>query len=151
LILLDRMRLNSLVQARVLGNPHMTRTNSTRLLSSSVLLLASFLGAPACSKADAAAEQAADTKPASGTVAITVDGKGFTPSEVVVAKGSTTTLRFTRTTDGTCATAVAFPELKLEKPLPLNQPVDVVVPAAEARTLTFQCGMGMYKSKVVVR
>jgi plastocyanin domain-containing protein len=32
----------------------------------------------------------------------------------------------------------------------MNQPVDIEIPSNQARTLTFQCGMGMFKSKVVV-
>lgn len=84
------------------------------------------------------------------TVAITVGEDGFAPNHVEVQRGSKATLRFTRTTDKTCATAVAFPELGLNKPLPLNQTVDIEIPADKARTLTFQCGMGMYKSKIVV-
>jgi plastocyanin domain-containing protein len=46
---------------------------------------------------------------------------------------------------------VVFPDLKLEKPLPLNTPVSIEVPTGQARTLTFQCGMGMYKSAVVIQ
>ncbi len=84
-------------------------------------------------------------------VSITVDGKGFTPSRVEAKKGEKLTLRFTRTTNATCAKDVVFPELDVKKPLPLNKPVDVIVPAQKkARTLGFQCGMGMYKSKVVI-
>ncbi len=85
------------------------------------------------------------------SVNITVNGDGFTPSEIKVQKGESTTLVFTRTSDATCAKAVAFPELGLTKALPPNQAVEVEVPVASARTLTFQCGMGMYKSKVVIQ
>jgi plastocyanin domain-containing protein len=82
---------------------------------------------------------------------VVVDGKGFTPSEVKVDKGKPASLVFVRTTDSTCAKQVVFPELKLEKELPLNTPVKVDVPTTEARTLTFQCGMAMYKSSVLVQ
>jgi plastocyanin domain-containing protein len=84
-------------------------------------------------------------------VAITAAEEGFKPSEVKVAKGEVTTLVFTRTSKDTCADKVVFPDLKIEKDLPLQQPVAVVVPVGEAKTYGFQCGMGMYKSKVVVQ
>jgi plastocyanin domain-containing protein len=87
----------------------------------------------------------------SGRIAIRADDKGFTPSSVTVKKGAPATLVFTRTSNDTCATSVVFPELKIKKDLPLNQPVDVDVPTTDARTLAFTCGMGMFKSAVVVQ
>jgi hypothetical protein len=100
----------------------------------------------------AARAKAAPVKVQAGQkkVAVAVDGKGFTPSRIEVKRGSETTLEFTRTSDSTCATKVVFPEIGVEKDLPLHQPVAVKVPTTETRTLTFQCGMGMYKSSVVI-
>ncbi|MBX7196600.1 MAG: cupredoxin domain-containing protein [Sandaracinaceae bacterium] len=84
-------------------------------------------------------------------IAITAGADGFKPNEVKITKGEEATLVFTRTTNDTCADKVVFPDLKIEKELPLNKPVAIVVPSGEAKTLAFQCGMGMYKSKVVVQ
>lgn len=89
--------------------------------------------------------------PKNGTVAITADGTGFSPSSVEAKRGEKLELVFTRTSDDTCATEVVFPELSIKKDLPLKTAVSIVVPTGEARTLTFQCGMGMYKSKVLVK
>src|ERR1043165_5829647 len=86
-------------------------------------------------------------KPAApaGAVAITAGEDGFKPSSVSLAKGSAGTLVFTRTSDKTCATEVDFPELKIKKDLPKDTPVTINVPTDKEQTLTFQCGMGMYK------
>ena len=103
---------------------------------------------PATADSNTSSAQAA---PAAGrSVAITANEDGFKPSEVTVKKGEKTTLVFTRTTDGTCAKNVVFPDIKIDKELPLNKPVSIDVPTDTARTLAFQCGMGMYKSKVVI-
>ena len=82
---------------------------------------------------------------------VIVDDKGFTPSHVEVQKGKPASLVFIRTTDDTCAKEVVFPDLKLEKDLPLRTAVNIDIPTSDARTLTFQCGMAMYKSAVVIQ
>src|SRR5260221_3166910 len=85
---------------------------------------------------------------------VVADEQGFTPPSLALAKGapgSTTAVTFVRTTDKTCATEVVFPDLGLKKDLPLNQPVAIDVPADSARTLTFQCGMGMFKGSLLVK
>jgi plastocyanin domain-containing protein len=83
--------------------------------------------------------------------AIRADNKGFTPASVTVKKGSPAVLVFTRTSDATCAKAVAFPDLNMKKDLPLNTPVEVTVPTDTSRTIGFTCGMGMFASSVVVQ
>ena len=84
-----------------------------------------------------------------GQIRVEVGTEGFVPAHVALADGRG--LVFRRTSDGTCATSVAFPELGLEKALPLNQDVSVELPTSAKGELTFQCGMGMYRGKVVVR
>jgi plastocyanin domain-containing protein len=105
----------------------------------------------------AGCDKKAETKPepavapaSGGTTAITVDGDGFKPSSVKLRKGAPATLVFTRTTDDTCATEVVFPQLDIKKALPKGQAVSISIPTDKEQTLTFQCGMGMFKSAVIV-
>lgn len=98
-------------------------------------------------KADPAPTAAAASKDA---IPITVDADGFKPNAVKFKKGAPATLVFTRTTDDTCATEVVFPQLDIKKDLPKGTPVSITIPTDKEQTLTFQCGMGMYKSSVVV-
>jgi plastocyanin domain-containing protein len=108
----------------------------------------------ACSKSEAppGPEPAISAAPAGvQQTKVIVDAKGFTPSQVKVEKGKPASLVFVRTSDSTCAKQVVFPELKIEKELPLNSPVSVEIPTSEARTLTFQCGMAMFKSAVLIQ
>jgi len=100
-----------------------------------------------CSRKEAAA-----VAPTCATCVV-ADARGFTPSSLTLAAGSkceTRDVTFTRTSDDTCARDVVFPELSIKQPLPLNQPVVIKVPVDAPRTLTFQCGMDMYRSSVVV-
>ena len=114
-------------------------------LLGAALLVLSVAAVGACSK------KTAEPAFVSGHVSIIASDDGFSPSAISVKKGSPLTLDFKRTTEKTCATEVVFPELKIEKPLPLGQVVSIDVPTDTDRTLTFQCGMAMYKSKVVVQ
>jgi plastocyanin domain-containing protein len=104
---------------------------------------------PSCHKEDASRKPVVAVGDA--VIPVTADERGFTPAAVETKAGSKLTLRFTRTTDATCADKVVFPEAGIEKDLPLNQAVDVQIPTNQAGTLGFQCGMGMFHSAVVVR
>jgi plastocyanin domain-containing protein len=127
---------------------------SRRLIPAACTLL-TLVASVACSKSEARPDHAEvampATPPGAQSAKVVVDGKGFTPSEITLEKGKPASIVFLRTSDGTCAKEVVFPELKVEKALPLNTPVAIDVPTGEARTLTFQCGMGMYKSAVLVK
>ncbi len=115
-----------------------------RLVSFAVLL-ALVASASACKDKNSGA-----AKPVEGNVPVTVDQEGFKPSSVTFKKGAAAALVFTRTTDQTCATEVVFPELNIKKALPKNTPVSIAIPTDKEQKLTFQCGMGMYKSSVVI-
>lgn len=113
------------------------------------VLIASVLGLAAlatsgCGKKSDAAPKLAD---------VTAGEHGFEPTSLKLTgggPGSRTTVSFVRTTDKTCATEVVFPNLKIEQKLPLNEVVKVDLPIDTPRTLTFQCGMAMYKGAIVV-
>ncbi len=124
-------------------------TGNYLLLVATLGLAATTLGCKG-SQEKAESTQAAPVTAESGTVKVTVSDQGFTPSSIQSKRGQPLTLEFTRTSDKTCATQVAFPELNLTKDLPLNTVVSIQVPTDQARKLTFQCGMGMYKSSVVI-
>ena len=119
-------------------------------------LLIVTLGLAAC-KSEAPKETAAPsangpTPNAAGKIVkVSVGAHGFDPSSITVAKGESVTMEFTRTAEKTCADKVVFPDIGLSKDLPLNTPVAINVPTDQARRLTFQCGMGMYRSAVLVQ
>jgi plastocyanin domain-containing protein len=104
---------------------------------------AAVLAGSGCKKSDASTP----------TADVTASEHGFSPPSLKLTQGgpgSHAAVTFVRVTDKTCATEVVFPELNLERKLPLNQVVSVDVPTDTARTLTFQCGMAMYKGALVV-
>lgn len=114
------------------------------------LALALAVLALSCSKKEDAPAPTPPAAPVSGAVPIKVGADGFQPSAVTFKKGAPGSLVFTRTTDDTCAKKVVFPDLKIEKDLPKDSPVTVDIPTDKPQTIAFQCGMGMYKSSVVV-
>lgn len=44
-----------------------------------------------------------------------------------------------------------FPSLGINKPLPLNEPIKVMITPAKTGELRFTCGLDMFRGKVVVR
>jgi len=132
---------------------HKTVMSHSALAKLTTLVLLVLSASPACHSREHEGSEGPKPVVAVGdqVIAVTADERGFTPAAVETQHGAKLTLRFTRTTDATCADKVVFPEAGIEQALPLKQPVDVIVPTDQARTLAFQCGMGMFKSAVVIR
>jgi plastocyanin domain-containing protein len=107
-----------------------------------------FLLLAGCTHPSAPASQAAGPAP-DGTVQIHATAEGFEPARVEVPAGKPVKLVFTRVAEKTCMTGVVFPELGIEKDLPLNTPVTVELTPKAGGNVTFQCPMAMGKGAVV--
>lgn len=117
------------------------------LVGAALALVASF--ALGCSKAEANGPvPGADGKP---ELRIQVNAEGYQPSEATAPAGKPVRVVFTRVSEEGCGEKVVFPELKLEKELPLNKPVPVELTMPANGKLAFTCGMDMYKGAIVAR
>ena len=88
--------------------------------------------------------------PEAQTAKVTINVQGFQPSSLNLKADVPAKITFLRTTNDTCATKVVIPEYKIEKDLPLNQPV-VVELTPKKGTFGFACGMNMLQGKIVVQ
>lgn len=93
--------------------------------------------------------QAASAK--AQVVELQVTEKGFEPNSIEVKPGSPVTLKITRKTDATCATAIKIPAKKITKDLPLNQTVTVNLGKLEKGEIRFACGMNMLDGMILVK
>lgn len=94
------------------------------------------------------------TAPHGNHIEISVTEAGFQPDKISVAKGEPVVLVFTRTTDKTCAKEVVVQTSdkdKVEKQLPLNQPVEVSVTFPTSGELKYACGMNMFSGVISVQ
>ena len=104
---------------------------------------------------EAAAPAAASSSPAAPTAsserhAIMVDASGYHPASVEVQAGAPTVLVFTRTSDEGCGQQLVFPDLGIQKDLPLDTAVEVPL-TPERGEIRFTCGMNMLRGTVVAR
>lgn len=84
------------------------------------------------------------------TVKIRVDKNGFSPSSFEVEAGHKLNLVFTRADKDNCGGTVVLPKYKIRKALPVGKDVIVSITPRDAGTISFTCGMGMYKGSIVV-
>jgi plastocyanin domain-containing protein len=79
-----------------------------------------------------------------------VTGEGFVPALVKVKAGQPVKLVVTRKTDRTCATEIVIKEFGINKPLPLNQPVEITFTPIKAGKLRYACAMDMIAGVIIV-
>ncbi len=85
------------------------------------------------------------------TVELQVTEKGFEPSQIDVKPGTELTLKVTRKTDATCATAISIPSKNIKRDLPLNAEVKIKLGRLEKGEVRFACGMNMVSGQIIVR
>jgi len=120
---------------------------SSTLARAALVLL---LSAAACSRneppapapAPAPAEPPA-TQDASGRLSIEVTDKGFVPATASVKVGKPVTLAVTRKTQRTCATDIVISDFAVNKPLPLNETVEITFTPQKPGKIHFACPMDM--------
>jgi len=117
-------------------------TNQFRILAATVLLLTG------CGRPSGTDEK---TEITPAPMEVLVDGSGYTPSEVQGQAGKELRLSFKRMTDEGCGEKVVFPDLGVEKALPLGIPVEVAVTPRKSAPIAFTCGMNMYRGSVVAQ
>lgn len=98
----------------------------------------------------ASAEQAPPSSASAHEQTIQV-GAAFTPASVTIPANQPVRVHFRRTDEATCAEEIVIPELNMRKKIAANETVTFDLPAQQARTLNFACGMDMMKGTVVVQ
>jgi thiol-disulfide isomerase/thioredoxin len=87
-------------------------------------------------------------------VAIDVTDAGYTPARVTIPRGQRVVLVFTRRSESTCAVDVHFtlPDgTKVDRRLPLGQPVEIALKIDRAVEIPYACGMNMVHGTIVVQ
>ena len=98
--------------------------------------------APAPSALASAAEQQA-IPDSSGRLRIEVTEQGFVPAKAAVKVGQPLTLSITRKVQRTCATDIVISDYQVNKPLPLNETVEVSFTPQKPGKIHFACPMDM--------
>ncbi|MFZ5896703.1 MAG: cupredoxin domain-containing protein [Myxococcota bacterium] len=89
------------------------------------------------------------TPDANGRLPIRVTQDGFVPARARVKVGQPVTLVVTRTLEKTCATEIVISEYGINKPLPLNQAVEVTLTPKKPGNIHFACGMDMITGELI--
>lgn len=83
-------------------------------------------------------------------ILVTVDHSRFQPALINVPAGKPFKLHFVRNDQSSCSQNIHFPQLHLTYQLPLNQKVEITLPAMKRGELDFGCAQGLTRGKIVV-
>ena len=83
------------------------------------------------------------------TATVEINDKGFEAGSLKLKAGVPAKVIFVRKTDETCAKEVVIKDYKIERKLPLNEPVTVEFTPRKGE-FVFACGMNMVKGKLIV-
>lgn len=95
-------------------------------------------------------QQAAGQVRQTQVIAMSVTSEGFVPAEVRVKAGQPVRLVVTRKVERTCATDIVIKDFGINKPLPLNQAVEVDFTPAKPGKVRYACAMDMIAGVIVV-
>ncbi|MEO6603382.1 MAG: cupredoxin domain-containing protein [Polyangiaceae bacterium] len=110
------------------------------------LVLAMSLGISACSRSREAAEASKESPVSRIAIALTADG--FVPASVRVKVGQPITLVVTRQVAKTCATDIVIKDYAVNRPLPVNQPVEITFTPVKAGRIRYACAMNMVSGEL---
>ncbi|MBP6628528.1 MAG: cupredoxin domain-containing protein [Kofleriaceae bacterium] len=82
-------------------------------------------------------------------VAVEAGPRGFVPDRIAARPGEVLLLVVTRTEESDCLSQLAVGGAA-PVALPMNSPVEIAVTAPSSGTLTFACGMDMFRGAIVV-
>jgi len=85
------------------------------------------------------------------TVEVLVKDGVYEPALIEAVAGKGVSLKFIREDEAACAGQVVFPELGVQKELPLGKPVVIRLVPDQPGDFTFQCQMGMYRGLLHVK
>lgn len=98
-----------------------------------------------------AAKTASNTEIPADAYKITVSKAGFTPGEITLDRSKFSKLAFLRTDADNCGSEVVLKDLNITKSLPVGEVVLIDLPdSLKGNTISFACGMGMMKGKIIV-
>jgi len=83
-------------------------------------------------------------------IRVEVAESGYKPKNIGVKKGQKVSLEFHRADGDNCGEKLVFPELGIEKDLPIGEKVLVEITPTKSGELKFTCGMDMFRGKLIV-